>query len=304
MQWNQNEMAWAKKHGVNLGQKTQGGLSVNPDYQRITGQTSGGGGGLGGLVGQVIGQGAKQLAGKASGFGKAAGLTGPGGAATAIGKVAFPAAAVGVAGMAGFNLAKGILKGRQPVRPSSTGGLEINRHGGTNLKEGDELPPGVTLYTDSQGNKIRSDTQYRGDFGSIKTAQQLKNEGFNFAKFSAGSEMDTGPDSAETYYMQGAPSTPKAAPPPPPPPRLSIPKVTKKAAPAAPTPSAKEPVISPPASGLEDTIVAPTPETPPPSYLYPDRPSQTPDEVINKPFLTRRGKQEEDEEESFLTRAG
>jgi hypothetical protein len=48
MQWNARELAWAKQHGVNLGQKTQGGLSTNADYQRITGQVPGGGGGGGG----------------------------------------------------------------------------------------------------------------------------------------------------------------------------------------------------------------------------------------------------------------
>ena len=37
MQWNEAELAWAKKNKVNLGTKTAGGLSQNADYQRITG---------------------------------------------------------------------------------------------------------------------------------------------------------------------------------------------------------------------------------------------------------------------------
>ena len=37
LKWNANELAWAKKHGVNLGQKTAGGLSTNAAYKRITG---------------------------------------------------------------------------------------------------------------------------------------------------------------------------------------------------------------------------------------------------------------------------
>ena len=47
LQWNANEKAWAKKHGVNLGQKTAGGLSTNAAYRQkmgLGGKPAGGGG--------------------------------------------------------------------------------------------------------------------------------------------------------------------------------------------------------------------------------------------------------------------
>ena len=44
-QWNERELAWAKQHGVNLGQRTPGGLAANEDYKRISAGGGGGGGG-------------------------------------------------------------------------------------------------------------------------------------------------------------------------------------------------------------------------------------------------------------------
>ena len=275
MKWNANELAWAKKNNVTLGQKTKGGLMNVGAYRQSIGAGAKGGGGGGGGGGALAGYKQQQMKGPGGmyqtqgqipqmgmkDFAKAGAVgAGAGAASIAMGGLgaATPLMAfgpVGIAAGAGL-LALGILgKKKQPKTYSWSQDHQIQKGPSGNVYQavGGANTAGAIATQDEWLSKARN---FVGGAGGEKMGNTEWYENYR-SKSEAALKAGDIDRVNELRTMHGFNAFVKEAP-----------KVEHRArsAPAAveeapaPVQQPKREEVSKPGSGLEDTIKAPPQE--------------------------------------------